>query len=1001
MVKSLLKYFQKHLAKISLFLLSLVPVLWFLQKPGFLIDGVDTNFPLDPIGWFKRRFFIWNAVSNAGSDFSSSSAGLFFHSIQVFFFSITHNLVLTELFSILFWFTVIILGAYFLARIIFPKITTIQLLFVSLYGFNIYLFNTWENIKVSNLSLVASLPWAIGLILLLFEDKLKNSTLVLGSLFIGIILTGSGINPAYFLCFWFILSLFIIAEVISKPNKGYFLKKIALFCAVIIGINVFWIVPTGYFILGSLTASGSIDKLGFVDWLRSLSENTSILNVLRGQGLWDWYAVDEKSGLPLYIPYSLKYFRDPLFILFSFLLPGLASASLLLFKQTKGQFWKIFAILFVLGVFFGAGSHEPTGTIYSYLSKYLPFFSLFRSPWYIFTPMFLVSLAALVCLFFYLLMQKFPNSKKINLVVIFVLVGNLIYSYPLITGRIYRTSSNDSFMVKFPSYISDSSNWLGQNVGNRTIGYPDDEIEQFKWGYKGIESVLNLASDNETIYSPLNSINPATTTLIKELYQAIRKSEASKAAKLAQVLDIGTLFYKKDQQSISPPLPAIYKTSEPKTFGKWSFYKINDDAKKIYISNNIYTDYSKGDPKSISSLEIPSAVGDFKDTIVNNSTLFKESSGAILAASNNQLRNAKDFANKPNYSVNEADFTDLGVASYSLNVPYGGIYKPVLERYKLEDFGIDPTKDLTLKLNNQAVVWQVEKSDDSFIYFKPQKLNMGINNLVFDIKNPSVLPSHLDLSYLNKTGTGDVKVNTDVLGDYVSIYNGEEKDVSLEQFATSFDYNRLYLIQVMYKQIYGNYAQVLVGQQRNGTNYKIQAQSFPLYPDWVIAKFVYTPVQSDSDLRVVLVSPWTKDNLGTKVFYKDVRATKVFDNGLFFISDPKISEANNSQFTFRKISPVEYRGEVKNAPFTHVLTFLESYSPNWSIKLTNSQGKPVNSLVKHFTNNFYANGWIIEGSQDYSFSIYYKPQYYYMVGGIVSGLVIVVSLLYSILRRNK
>src|SRR5258708_20713152 len=96
-----------------LILLSITPVFWFFRRPGILIDGVDTNFPLDPSIWFKRRFFVWSAVSNTGTDFSASTAGTFFHFLQFVTYKLHFPLQTVELLSFLFWFSLIIFSAWF------------------------------------------------------------------------------------------------------------------------------------------------------------------------------------------------------------------------------------------------------------------------------------------------------------------------------------------------------------------------------------------------------------------------------------------------------------------------------------------------------------------------------------------------------------------------------------------------------------------------------------------------------------------------------------------------------------------------------------------------------------------------------------------------------------------------------------------------------------------------------------------------------------------------
>ncbi|KKR11069.1 MAG: hypothetical protein UT38_C0004G0027, partial [Microgenomates group bacterium GW2011_GWA2_39_19] len=83
-------------------LLGLTPVVWFVGKGNTIINGIDTNFPLEPVVWFLRRFHVWNNIANGGSDFSSSIAGVFFHLIQVVPYELGLGLQGSQIFSLVF-----------------------------------------------------------------------------------------------------------------------------------------------------------------------------------------------------------------------------------------------------------------------------------------------------------------------------------------------------------------------------------------------------------------------------------------------------------------------------------------------------------------------------------------------------------------------------------------------------------------------------------------------------------------------------------------------------------------------------------------------------------------------------------------------------------------------------------------------------------------------------------------------------------------------------------
>ena len=92
--------------------LCLVPIIWFIGRGDVLITGLDTNFPLDPLVWFQRRFYVWNGINNAGIDFSSSVAGVFFHFVQLAPYLLGLSLKNVEIVSLVFWFSAFVSSSF-------------------------------------------------------------------------------------------------------------------------------------------------------------------------------------------------------------------------------------------------------------------------------------------------------------------------------------------------------------------------------------------------------------------------------------------------------------------------------------------------------------------------------------------------------------------------------------------------------------------------------------------------------------------------------------------------------------------------------------------------------------------------------------------------------------------------------------------------------------------------------------------------------------------------
>ncbi|MDO8619139.1 MAG: hypothetical protein Q7R49_04335 [Candidatus Daviesbacteria bacterium] len=1014
------KLFQRW-PLIIIFLLSATPILWFLGKGAVLINGIDTNFPLNPEIWLARRFFVWTNTVNAGGDFSSSTSGIFFHLIQFLPFKMGVGLQNAEILSLVFWFLMIVTGSFYLARIIFPKKASIQLLFVILYSYNTFLFNTWENVKVSNLSLVAALPFAIAVLAQLRKREIDRVTAAFYSVIIGILFSGSGINPSYFLCLILALFLFFIAELVIDRNIKSFLISLKNFSTIaffITAVNLFWMLPTGNFILRNISSTGSIDKLGLTNWLDSLSENTSLLNVLRLQGAWDWYAIDSITHLPIYIPYALNYFYHPIFILFSFILPGLALISYTVISKKKLDWYIAFGLMILIGVFLGTGTHLPTGSVYRFLVDHVAFFSIFRSPWYIFTPLVTISYAGLIGLLFFSLDEVIQSNKikfgKLILLstIAIIAIGNLFYTYPLVTGKIFRPGRQDGFFIKFPDYVFQAEKWLVQAGDGRIISYPDDEIENFNWGYRGIESILGLLSDKELLFAPLNSPDAPVARLIKEYYRNLKLGQIDASYNLASKLNIKYIFNKKDERSLAPELSVKVRTNLDQIFGSWEFYKLPQSSfvPKISATAQIYlSDAYKKVDFVLATTPKNTALVDKKDKIVNQISNIVGTSGEVILGRSSQVTEFINFQLAPSILSNRLTNRDFSKVTYNFEVTKSGFYEPILEKYKVEDFGIDITKPIEVDIDGKITTLDpIENTSDSLIKFKQIKLDSGSHSLTLKLSNKNLIyGGTFNDGYVFKeggygTGRAQYSIENNGSSKYLSILNHNKADSQAVFNINGFDPYGAYYMEFSYKQIYGNNGTAIVYQSNGDVLLKASTERLPNYPEWNIFSFYYQPVASSSKAELALSAPYTPDPLGTKILYGDVKAYKVFTNNLVLVMDNGTNEFNNPQVNFSKESPVSYSGNVSNGGKDHIIVFAENYSPQWKLALFKEDGSKISVNPLHFTANAYANGWYIDVPEsNYKFKIYYDPQNIFLIGSGISLLTILLTALYFFNHRFR
>lgn len=981
---------MKNLKKwelIVLILLGLTPLLWFLGKnSNVIINGIDTNFPLDPLVWFKRRFFVWDSVINLGRDFSSSTSGFFFHLLQVIPFVLGFSLQVTQILNLVFWFSLLIFSAYIFARVFISKSFLPQIVFVILYSFNIYLFNTWENVKVANLALVISIPLFLSILKLFKSGKIKTGKLVLYSVISSIVSLGAGINPAYFAVL--VISMLTYSLITSLTERKS-LKKIwrgtLTSMTVLVALNLFWILPLVSFLFIS-NKPGSVEDLGFASWIHSLSTDTSIANVFRLRGAWDWYVWNE-AGFPLYIPYALNYFNRASFILFSFVTPALAVLSLIFQNKKEKSVYLFFAVIMMLGVFLGAGSHAPTGSLFLFLYERVPFLNFFRSPWYIFTPLLILSLAALSALFVRWVENALTNkvfySKVkwghfVKLFVLIFLVGHLLYSYPLVTGKIFRPGRSDSFFVEFPDYIWDAKEWLDDRsvTDSRIITYPDDDIENFGWGYRGTESILGLYSDREYVSPSFNIENKSYKALLSRLYTYFKSGRYESAVSLFKHFGADTLFVKEDAQTHSSELDytRFGDNYDLTRMGEWVFLEFRDETgKKIFSPTNAYMDETSEAPDAFSLfadvLMKNSIVIDHRDSEVKNLPEFRERTLRVFELENISLNS------NPTSRMQEYEFDVVKKGKYNLVIEKKGL--------NISDILIDSE---TITLSNS----KAEETDDKAI-FKLTDVKKGRHKLTITYPETEDLVQIDDYSSLyDVPDMREEELNVDKKKTFIMKAGDEGMRVHIP--TNGFDPFVNYRLLYDHKYFYGHSLIIDAIQYNPSTLLRVHATNTGASFDWEHKYFDIFPAEIVSDLEIVVRIPIVNKRDKSRSFIENIRMFRMYDNRVFFVEEKKgMMFPEPPNIAFKKISPVEYEVKATNVSSDYLLTFLENYNEGWVLSSKDILGDPI-----HFSANGYANTWYVSASlSSQNMKLYYKPQRMYLGGLAVSLSVFVFSIILS------
>jgi hypothetical protein len=137
----------------------------------------------------------------------------------------------------------------------------------------------------------------------------------------------------------------------------------------------------------------------------------------------------------------------------------------------------------------------------------------------------------------------------------------------------------------------------------------------------------------------------------------------------------------------------------------------------------------------------------------------------------------------------------------------------------------------------------------------------------------------------------------------------------------------------------------------------------------------------------------------------------------------KIDSTAHPHIFFQKINPTKYKIKIENAEEPFYLTFSESFNPSWQTYINTdtmqcnpiatyenvnvTECNPESKLFEvrditrifsdpipeenHFMANGYANAWYIDPQQlgtgeNFTVTLYFKPQSYFYIGLIISGL---------------
>lgn len=595
-----------------IFLVGLIPLLWF--KEGYLAAGHDMSYPLAPIDFWLDRLYVWtDRIGSFGSNQTDAIAGIFIHGLQALLYVLTGSLQLAQKLDFIFWFTLPGITMYILLRSLHPNKEdfVIRISGSLFYMLNHYLLQAWIIAEMSKFSIVSALPLVV---LAVINVNLRSGSIFKNSILVGVVLFflngGAGIPLWGGLAITVLTTMVVTLLISSRPvflkiRRALCFSMLSLFFVFL--LNLYWIYPYvasyRYNYIHRLGAAGGSE--GAIVWSKEISRNANFTNIIKLQGIPDWYDNPEH-------PYSNVILKNYFFLLLAILFPGIAFVNIYTKRgesRNNVNYKLIFFGILLVAIPFTAGSHPPTGFFYDLALKYIPGFAIFRTPFYKFGMALWFAYSYLIALG---LKQLIDFARESNLPKLHTRAASLFaltlfiiwvgaYNYPAFTGVFFNWSHKYSTRVKVPDYILEVKKELdSNNFSTRILMLPQlhdgNKYISYDWKYFSLSSVPSMLSRKSVLLNDAVLVDNETG-LVNAIYEQLEDSSQSSllkytGAEKAIVQD----DFKVDEgmeYSMSSTKNSINynpKFSFDKQIGNWKFFNINDEETKplIYIPQNFF-----------------------------------------------------------------------------------------------------------------------------------------------------------------------------------------------------------------------------------------------------------------------------------------------------------------------------------------------------------------------------------------------------------------------------
>lgn len=574
-------------------LVGLTPLLWF--QGNEIILGHDSGLVISPISHFFDRLYLWTYRFGLGQDQTYALSGFMIHGLEALIFGMSKQLQVAQKIIFVFWFLLPGLTMYFFGKYLEQKfkLSYIALISAVFFMFNHFLLQGWFIAERTKFSLYAALPLFLLLMLRWFDKK--NTTLVTGLLTAILFFFLNG-NASFPLFGAIIIVFFVYLIIFLYPiyRQGRLFQFIALL--VISGfssalLNLYWLLPFYNFVKSSYVQAvaqvGGVS--GVLTWVNYISRDSSILNLLRLQGIPEWYQNPDHA-------YANNFFTNPILVLLGFLIPIIVFLLLFIIDKFKEKMLLLyFLLLSVVAIVFVGGSHPPFGVFYIFMVKFVPGFIAFRTPFYKFAPALWFAYSVLIGISISYFLQEFVKKGWAKIFVVLLVVCTIImYSYPFLNGSFFNYIKDKRTMKTYvPDYVYEFRDWIDtQNLSGKILALPFSnrsfKVDVYTWNYWSLSPISSLLTSVPIVNR--NGMSEDELQVFDQLDLLMRNSDSGWKS-LAKLLKIKYLLVRQDfiansEGSATFPL-ASYKAAITdsdvklyRKFGAWELHEITDNSRQ-------------------------------------------------------------------------------------------------------------------------------------------------------------------------------------------------------------------------------------------------------------------------------------------------------------------------------------------------------------------------------------------------------------------------------------